>query len=81
MGGEGYNGMVDCFTKIVKNEGFSRLYRGITAPILMEAPKRWVPARRSSDGPKRLTKHAELPNSQPMTPGVNTIGEYSACKK
>lgn len=40
VGGEGYNGMVDCFTKIVKNEGFSRLYRGITAPILMEAPKR-----------------------------------------
>jgi solute carrier family 25 2-oxodicarboxylate transporter 21 len=35
-----YNGMVDCFQKIVKNEGFSRLYRGISAPILMEAPKR-----------------------------------------
>ena len=41
-GEEGYNGMVDCFRKIVKNEGFSRLYRGITAPILMEAPKRYV---------------------------------------
>lgn len=40
VGGEGYNGMVDCFQKIVRNEGFSRLYRGITAPILMEAPKR-----------------------------------------
>lgn len=35
-----YNGMFDCLAKIVKNEGFSRLYRGITAPILMEAPKR-----------------------------------------
>ena len=43
IGGEGYNGMVDCFQKIVKNEGFSRLYRGITAPILMEAPKRYRP--------------------------------------
>lgn len=32
--------MVDCFRKIVKNEGFSRLYRGIAAPIFMEAPKR-----------------------------------------
>ena len=32
--------MVDCFTKIVRNEGFSRLYRGIAAPIMMEAPKR-----------------------------------------
>lgn len=40
IGEEGYNGMVDCFRKIVKNEGFSRLYRGISAPILMEAPKR-----------------------------------------
>ncbi|KAI9876273.1 MAG: hypothetical protein M1830_006890 [Pleopsidium flavum] len=40
LGEEGYNGMVDCFRKIIKNEGFSRLYRGINAPILMEAPKR-----------------------------------------
>ncbi|KAK0382798.1 hypothetical protein NLU13_9893 [Sarocladium strictum] len=39
-GAEAYNGMVDCFQKIVRNEGFSRLYRGISAPILMEAPKR-----------------------------------------
>ncbi|KAB5583094.1 mitochondrial carrier domain-containing protein [Coniochaeta sp. 2T2.1] len=41
-GADHYNGMLDCFKKIVKNEGFSRLYRGITAPILMEAPKRAV---------------------------------------
>jgi len=40
VGVDRYNGMVDCFRKIIKNEGFSRLYRGITAPILMEAPKR-----------------------------------------
>ena len=40
-GGEGYNGMIDCFRKIIKNEGASRLYRGITPPILMEAPKRY----------------------------------------
>merc|ERR1712093_388635 len=32
--------MLDCFRKIVKNEGASRLYRGIAAPIMMEAPKR-----------------------------------------
>lgn len=42
IGDEGYNGMMDCFRKIIKNEGASRLYRGITAPILMEAPKRYV---------------------------------------
>ena len=35
-----YTGMLDCFRKIVKNEGASRLYRGIAAPIMMEAPKR-----------------------------------------
>ncbi|KAF2202956.1 mitochondrial 2-oxodicarboxylate carrier protein-like protein [Delitschia confertaspora ATCC 74209] len=40
VGEEAYKGMVDCFRKIVRNEGFSRLYRGIQAPILMEAPKR-----------------------------------------
>ncbi|KAI1178293.1 mitochondrial carrier domain-containing protein [Nemania sp. FL0916] len=39
-GADGYTGMMDCFQKIVRNEGFSRLYRGIAAPILMEAPKR-----------------------------------------
>lgn len=35
-----YTGMADCFRKIVKNEGPARLYRGIAAPIMMEAPKR-----------------------------------------
>lgn len=39
-GGEAYTGMMDCFRKIIAKEGASRLYRGITAPILMEAPKR-----------------------------------------
>ncbi|KAJ6259111.1 Mitoferrin [Drechslerella dactyloides] len=39
-GGDAYTGTLDCFRKIIKNEGFGRLYRGITAPILMEAPKR-----------------------------------------
>ncbi|KAA8909220.1 hypothetical protein TRICI_004610 [Trichomonascus ciferrii] len=39
-GGEAYNGMFDCLTKIIKQEGPGRLYRGISAPILMEAPKR-----------------------------------------
>jgi hypothetical protein len=42
VGTEGYTGVLDCFRKIVKQEGFTRLYRGITAPILMEVPKRLV---------------------------------------
>jgi len=60
VGNDRYNGMVDCFRKIIKHEGYtslphtlttteltpssaSRLYRGISAPILMEAPKRYLP--------------------------------------
>ncbi|KAI1004507.1 Mitochondrial 2-oxodicarboxylate carrier 2 [Podosphaera aphanis] len=42
VGTDSYHGMVDCFRKIIRNEGFSRLYRGIEAPILMEAPKRAI---------------------------------------
>lgn len=37
-----YTGVMDCLTKIVKKEGFSHLYKGITSPILMEAPKRAI---------------------------------------
>lgn len=40
VGEDAYSGMLDCFRKIIAKEGPSRLYRGITAPILMEAPKR-----------------------------------------
>ena len=39
-GQDHYAGMMDCFRKIIKNEGPGRLYRGIGAPIMMEAPKR-----------------------------------------
>jgi solute carrier family 25 2-oxodicarboxylate transporter 21 len=35
-----YKSILDCFGKIVRAEGVSRLYRGILAPILVEAPKR-----------------------------------------
>lgn len=33
-------GVFECFKSIVKNEGVTKLYRGIFAPILVEAPKR-----------------------------------------
>jgi solute carrier family 25 2-oxodicarboxylate transporter 21 len=42
VGEEVYTSIADCFKKIVKNEGFSRLYRGILPPILVEAPKRAI---------------------------------------
>ena len=28
-----YNGTINCLKKIVREEGFSRLYKGITAPV------------------------------------------------
>ncbi|PSN62981.1 mitochondrial 2-oxodicarboxylate carrier protein-like protein [Corynespora cassiicola Philippines] len=40
--GRGYNGVVNCFRKIVQHEGVAKLYRGITAPIFMEVPKRAI---------------------------------------
>ncbi|KAJ3368039.1 hypothetical protein GGF31_006872 [Allomyces arbusculus] len=39
-GADGYTSIADCFRKIIKNEGFGRLYRGILPPIFVEAPKR-----------------------------------------
>lgn len=41
-GGHGthYTGVVDCLKKIISREGPTRLYKGISSPILMEAPKR-----------------------------------------
>ncbi|SCW03394.1 LAFE_0G09450g1_1 [Lachancea fermentati] len=41
-GGAGpqYHGVVDCIKQIVAKEGASRLYKGISSPVLMEAPKR-----------------------------------------
>ncbi|KAK9766398.1 hypothetical protein K7432_004537 [Basidiobolus ranarum] len=41
-GAEGYTSIVDCFKKIIKTEGFGRLYRGIIPPVMVEAPKRAV---------------------------------------
>lgn len=39
-GQEQYSGVIDCLKKIVQKEGASRLYKGISSPVLMEAPKR-----------------------------------------
>ncbi|GAA5923386.1 hypothetical protein JCM3775_007523 [Rhodotorula graminis] len=41
-GAEHYNGMVDCFRKIIAKEGAGRLYRGLVPPLMLEAPKRAV---------------------------------------
>ncbi|KAI1338431.1 mitochondrial 2-oxodicarboxylate carrier 1 [Xylariaceae sp. FL0016] len=68
-GADHYNGMGDCFKKIIKNEGFSRLYRGISAPILMEAPKRatkfaandeWGKIYRKAFGAEKMTQSLSI---------------------
>lgn len=40
LGPDSYRGLFDCLNKIVKKEGAKQLYKGISSPILMEAPKR-----------------------------------------
>ena len=68
-GSEAYTGMVDCFRKIIAKEGASRLYRGITAPILMEAPKRatkfaandeWGKAYRKAFGIEKMNQSLSI---------------------
>lgn len=44
VGNAEYTSILDCFRKMIKNEGFGSLYRGILPPIFVEAPKRAVAA-------------------------------------
>lgn len=37
-----YTSVVDCFKKIVQNEGVSTLYRGLLPPVMVEAPRRAI---------------------------------------
>jgi solute carrier family 25 2-oxodicarboxylate transporter 21 len=37
-----YTGVVDCFRKIIGNEGFFALWKGLLPPILVETPKRAI---------------------------------------
>ncbi|KAJ3046084.1 hypothetical protein HDV00_003834 [Rhizophlyctis rosea] len=55
VGAGEYNSIVDCFQKIIKNEGAGALYRGILPPILVEAPKRAIKFS-ANDNYKRLFK-------------------------
>ncbi|KAL2266048.1 hypothetical protein VTJ83DRAFT_5400 [Remersonia thermophila] len=74
-GADAYTGMLDCFQKIVRNEGPSRLYRGITAPILMEAPKR---ATKFAANDKWGKFYRELFGQQTMTQSLSVLTGASA---
>ncbi|KAI9616030.1 hypothetical protein H4Q26_011282 [Puccinia striiformis f. sp. tritici PST-130] len=68
-GQESYTGMVDCFQKIIKTEGFGRLYRGLVPPLMLEAPKRavkfaandfWATTYKGLTGSDKLTQNLSL---------------------
>ncbi|PLW04407.1 hypothetical protein PCANC_28390 [Puccinia coronata f. sp. avenae] len=61
--------MVDCFQKIIKTEGFGRLYRGLVPPLMLEAPKRavkfaandfWATTYKRLTGSEKLTQNLSL---------------------
>lgn len=39
-GNSSYTSIADCFRKMIRNEGFMAIYKGILPPILAETPKR-----------------------------------------
>ncbi|KAK0333945.1 hypothetical protein LTR91_025687 [Friedmanniomyces endolithicus] len=69
-GRDHYTGMLDCFRKIIANEGASRLYRGIGAPILMEAPKRATKFAANDEWGK---VYRNLFNAPKMTQGLSIL--------
>lgn len=56
-----YNGTIRCLKKIVAEEGMSRLYKGISAPILMEAPKRAIKFAANDEWGKFYKKAFDIP--------------------
>lgn len=56
-----YNGTIRCLKKIVAEEGVSRLYKGISAPILMEAPKRAIKFAANDEWGKFYRKQFDIP--------------------
>lgn len=62
-----YNGTIRCLKKIVAEEGVSRLYKGIGAPILMEAPKRAIKFAANDEWGRFYKKTFDMPEmNQPL---------------
>ncbi|KAL7751780.1 hypothetical protein RI367_002780 [Sorochytrium milnesiophthora] len=77
-GADGYTSIADCFRKIIKNEGFGRLYRGILPPFLVEAPKR---ATKFAANDQYTTLYRRLFNVQGKMPQhlVTLTGVSAGC--
>ncbi|KAJ2246186.1 hypothetical protein GGH98_004371, partial [Coemansia sp. RSA 454] len=72
-GADQYKSIVDVFGRIIKEEGASRLYRGILPPIMVEAPKRAIKfASNDTYGPMymRLFNQKQLTQSLAIMTGV-----------
>ncbi|PWN50690.1 putative ODC2-mitochondrial 2-oxodicarboxylate carrier [Violaceomyces palustris] len=74
-GTDRYNGMVDCFKKIIKNEGAGRLYRGLVPPLMLEAPKRAVKFAANDFWGKT---YKSLTGQEKMTQGLSVLTGCSA---
>ncbi|CAG8438762.1 8726_t:CDS:2 [Ambispora leptoticha] len=73
--GEHYTSVLDCFKKIIKNEGPTRLYRGILPPILVEAPKRAI---KFSANEQYSTILKTIYGTNAMSQGMSIMGGIGA---
>ncbi|RYH21497.1 MC/SLC25 family protein [archaeon] len=70
-----YRSVLDCFRKIVQQEGVSTLYRGIIAPILVEAPKRAVKFAANEQYSKwclQLSGEQKMTQTMSIATGIST---------
>ncbi|KAJ3025719.1 UNVERIFIED_CONTAM: hypothetical protein HDU68_006769 [Siphonaria sp. JEL0065] len=54
-----YKNLGDAFSKIIKQEGFGALYRGILPPIMVEAPKRAIKFTANEEYTKLFKPHVK----------------------
>lgn len=71
----GYTSILDCFRKIIKQEGFGKLYRGIAAPVMVEAPKRAV---KFAANEQYANLYMNLLGQKSMTQGLSIATGVSA---
>eukprot|EP00842_Homolaphlyctis_polyrhiza_P006461 jgi/Hompol1/6816/HPOL_003794-RA len=66
VGNSEYTSIIDCFQKIIKNEGVGALYRGIVPPIMVEAPKRAIKFGANDQYKQLYTKQFGFKQSQQL---------------